>query len=219
MRGDADALPVSRESEVPEATPTTETKPGADAAPAASESKLPTPEEWAKVQKALPERNAENQKLRERAEAAEAKLAAEATAKAAAEKAKLESEGKWQELAANERKRADELAAKAAKADEHASELDAIKAQELATLPEDMRALVADLPPSKAIALARKLQAQNAGPRAAPAVNGGSPAGSTVPQKPFKDLTSAEQRAALAGKTPAEIRALTGVGPSKGIYS
>lgn len=214
MRGDADAPPVSRESEVADAptTPPTETTPGAASTPAPTETKLPTPEEWAKVQKALSDRNAENQKLREKGDAEAARVAA-------AEKAKLESEGKWQELAANERKRADDLAAKAAKADEHASELDAIKAQELATLPEDMRALVADLPPSKAIALARKLQAQNAGPRAAPAVNGGSPAGSTVPQKPFKDLTSAEQRAALAGKTPAEIRALTGVGPSKGIYS
>lgn len=214
MRGDADALPVSRESEVPEATPTTETKPGAEQTPAAT---VEEPKSYsAEYVKQLRDEAKAN---REQAKAYEAKLATEATAKANAEKAKLEAEGKWQELAANERKRADDLAAKAAKADEHASELDAIKAQELATLPEDMRALVADLPPSKAIALARKLQAQNAGPRAAPAVNGGSPAGSTVPQKPFKDLTSAEQRAALAGKTPAEIRALTGVGPSKGIYS
>lgn len=155
-------------------TPPTEVKPGADAAPAATESKIPSAEEFAKVVAALKTANAEAKDSRE-------KLAAEAAAKATAEKSKLEAEGKWQELAANERKRADDLAAKAAKADEHASELDAIKAQELATLPEDMRALVADLPPSKAIALARKLQAQNAGPRAAPALNGGAPAGSSAP--------------------------------------
>jgi hypothetical protein len=199
---------------VADVTPTIEAKPGDAPAPVAT---VDEPKSYsAEYVKQLRDEAKAN---REQAKAYEAKLATEATAKANAEKAKLEAEGKWQELAANERKRADDLAAKAAKADEHASELDALKAIELATLPEDMRALVADLPPSKAIALARKLQAQNAGPRAAPAVAGGAPAGSTVPQKPFKDLTPAEQRAALAGKTPAEILALTGVAARKGIYS
>lgn len=214
MRGDADALPVSRESEVADAptTPPTETTPGAASTPAASESKAPSAEEFAKVVAALKAANGEAKTYRE-------KLDADAKAKAETEQKLLAEQGKWKELYESKDKALSEVSTKAAERDVLASELDAIKAIELATLPEDMRALVADLPTSKAIALARKLQAQNAGPRAAPAVNGGSPAGSTVPQKPFKDLSPAEQRAALAGKTPAEIRALTGVGPSKGIYS
>jgi hypothetical protein len=81
-----------------------------------------------------------------------------------------------------------------------------------------MRALVADLSPSKAIAIAEKLQAKNAGPTAAPPVAGGAPGAPKIPARPFNELPPAEQRAALAGKTPDEIRALTGVSARRGIW-
>lgn len=157
-------------------TTPTEPKPGAEPAPAAKveEPKSYSPEHV----KALRD---EAKSHRERAEALEAKLAAEAKAKADAEKAKLESEGNWKALAEAERKRADEIAGKATERDALAKQLDDLKTVELAGLPEDMRALVADLPPAKAIELARKLTKQNAGPGAAPAVNGGAPPSPKAP--------------------------------------
>ena len=168
-----------------ESTPTPESKPEQPAA-SAVEPKALSADESAKVLAALQKANAEAKQYRER-------LEAETKAKADAEQAKLAAEGKWKEAFEAERKRAEELAAKAAQVDPLAQELEAFKAAELAALPDDVKAIAADLPPSKAIALARKWQAANAAPKAAPAVNGGAPAPSKAPVS-FNGLTEQQIR-------------------------
>lgn len=174
MRDGADASSVSPEPVVGETTPETKPAEQQTAASQAEQPKALSADESAKVLAALKKANDEAKGYREQLDAA-------AKAKADAERAKAESEGKWKELYEAERKRADEFVGKAAQADDHAKELDTLKSLELAALPEDVRADLTDLPPSKAIALARKWQAATTTAKAAPAVNGGAPAASKAP--------------------------------------
>lgn len=172
---------------MPEATPTTETKPGAEQTPAA---KVDEPKTYdAAYVKQLRDEAKAN---REKAEAYEAKLATEATAKANAEKAKLEAEGKWKELADAKQKELDALRPNADRAVALEKRLANLRDAEIDGLPDGLKGRLAKMTDyDDAIAIARDFKAQNAGPRAAPAVAGGAPAGSTVPPN-FKDMNAAQ---------------------------
>ena len=180
----------------------TEAKPGAEQTPAAKvETQAATPKVYDE---------AYVKSLRDEAKGYREKLESEAAAKAAAEKSKLEAEGNWKALAETERKRADEIAGKATERDVFAKELDELKALELAGLPDDIRAYVADLSPAKAIALARKLNAKNAGPGAAPVVNGGAPQSPKAPVD-LSRMSDSQQREYLRSNPTARKSLLAGL--------
>lgn len=150
------------------------------AAQAVEQAKALSAEESAKVLAALKASNAEAKQYRE-------KLAEIEKAKADAEAGKLAAEGKWKELWEAERKRADEVASKAERAAAVEARLNAIRDAEIADLPETVKARLAKLEADDAIALAREYRTATGTPKAAPAVAGGQPAGSTV-QASVSDL-------------------------------
>lgn len=196
-----------------------EQKPAAptEAAPAApaAEWKPPTREEWETTQRALKERNAENKANREKAEAAVAKAAAE-------ERAKMEAEGNLKGLLEAERKRAEDLAAKAARAEEFEGALKRRLDATLARLPEERRQRIAalGLSPAAQLDLAEEFASLAAGPAKAPGTTAGNPAAPVVTQS-IKDMTPQQLRQHMATLTPAQLRELgaqhgVSAGPSAG---
>lgn len=184
------------------ATPTTEAKPGDAPAPAA---KAEEPKSYsADYVKGLRDEAKAN---REKAEAAEAKLASEAKAKADAEKAKLEAEGKWKDLAEAKQKELDALRPTAERATSLEKRLAGLRDAEIEGLPEGLKARLSKMTDyDDAIAIARDFKAQNAGPRAAPALAGGQPAGTTVP--PDLRNMNAEQVREYLRRNPKEAEAI-----------
>jgi len=69
---------------------------------------------------------------------------------------------------------------------------------------------VADLSPAKAIALARKLNAKNAGPGAAPVVNGGAPQSPKAPVD-LSRMSDSQQREYLRSNPTARKSLLAGL--------
>lgn len=195
-------------------TPTTEAKPGD--APAPDAPKVDEPKSYsAEHVKALRE---EAKAHREKADALAAKFAETEKAKAEAERAKLEAEGKWKELADAKQKELDALRPQADRASSLEKRLASLRDAEIDGLPDGLKTRLAKMTDyDDAIAIARDFKAQNAGPRAAPAVNGGAPNGSQ-PTKPFNQMTPAEQRLALEGKPPAEVLRIVGATAAKGFW-
>lgn len=171
--------------------------------------KLPTPEEWAKVQKALSDRNAENKALREAKDA-------ESAAKALAEKAKAEAEGnvvKLREIEQSERKKLEadlaEFKSKASLADEYGAAITGRVESLAAKLSEDDRKLLAAVPVGQRLALAERL-AGGTQPGAAGARSVGA-AGQTQMPVDLSKMTPEQARKAmradpkLAEKTLSEV--------------
>jgi len=128
---------------------------------------------------------------------------------------KLEQEQRTAEIAAREAKIA-ELSPLAQKASAYEATLKAEAEARLASLPEAQRAFAATLPIEQQLAYARIHSTAQAAPP--PARTPGAPGG-TQPIKTYDQMDAAERRAALAGKSPAEIRQIVGIQPPKGLFS
>ena len=186
------------EEKAPEQKPA-ESAPAAKAdAPAAP--RTYAPDEVEKILAASRSNAADAKELRGKLEAIE-------KAKADADKAKMEAEGNLKGLLDAERKRVEELTAKAAKADEYGAAFADRIARASSALSDADKALVAGLPPLQALALAERLAAPAAGTARAPTTTAGNPAGPVIPQN-LATMSPAELRAHMAALTPGQLREL-----------